>query len=202
MNTPTWQVTIVTHGKVYRGSIAADGATDRRTISVLNNTNKPARITDDMHFLEGYVQIVDAVVLAGLMIENYANISVKKSEIIFAYDEFDSMGTDFERVRYATWKHPRDSVMLNILSTHQAGHSYRLIGYIIKPWLKINGKDQFLPMTSVRIEKMTAKQATPTMTKDVPFVAVNKDYIEAVTTMDAVTTPEQEDPYSFHQVET
>lgn len=202
MNTPNWQVTIVTHGKVYRGTISADGATDKRTISVLNSTNKPARVTDDMHFLEGYVQIEDAVVLAGKKIENYSEISVKKSEIIFAYDEFDSMGTEFERMRYATWKHPRDSVMLNLLTTHQAGISYKLIGYIIKPWQKINGKEPFLPMTSVRIEKMAAKQLTPSMTKNVPFVAVNKEYIEAVATMDAVTTPESVDPFSQYQTET
>jgi hypothetical protein len=182
MDQPTmWQVTIVTPGKMYKGTVFAGGAFDRRTISLLNTAAKTSKYTDTTLALEGYIQMDDVLLSVGGSKKGFSTVSIKKSEIIFAMDEFRTMGSETERKRYESWKKPEDIIQVSIITKLRAGQSFQLSGTVHQFKQKFLGKDHFIPMIEVNIEKLVGKTGMVVEPATVPFAAVNKNQIEAIT---------------------
>ncbi|MFP4317178.1 MAG: hypothetical protein ACLFQR_13230 [Desulfovibrionales bacterium] len=181
MEPTSWHVTIVTPGKMYKGIIHAGTALDRRTVSLLNSTNKTTKYTDETLTLDGFVQLDDVMLSVGKRKKGFSSISVRKSEIIFALDEFASMGSESERKRFQSWSSPEDRTQVSIITKLRAGQSFQLTGRVFSLKQKFAGKDRFMAMTDVQIEKLNPRpDASPSKPSQVPFAAVNKEYIEAI----------------------
>lgn len=179
----SWRITIVTPGKVYKGTITSERTSERRTLSLLNSPAKIMQIMNPAFTPNGYVQMDDVTVLIGTLKERYRSIAIKKSDIIFAYDEFKSMGSLSERKRFETWNNPWDTVTLTMVTEQRSGQSFRLTGQIMQPKEKFEHVSEFIPLTDVRIEKIIRRSNHRSMLKTrVPFVALNKHYIEAIAT--------------------
>jgi hypothetical protein len=180
----TWQVTIVTPGKMYKGTVNAGSAFDRRTISLLNTPAKTSKYTDTTLALEGYIQMDDVMLSVGGAKKGFSTVSIRKSEIIFAMDEFHSMGSDTERKRYESWKRAEDIVTVSIITKLRANQSFQLSGTVHQFKQKFLGKDGFIPMVDVNIEKLIGKSGVIVEPTAVSFAAVNKNSIEAISLVD------------------
>ena len=90
------------------------------------------------------------------------------------------MGSDAERKRYETWKRPEDIISVSVITNLRAGQSFQLTGTVHQFKQKFLGKDQFIPMVDVSIEKLIGKTGMAGEPTTVPFAAVNKNHIEAI----------------------
>jgi hypothetical protein len=177
----TWQVTVVTPGKIYKGSVFAGSSFDRRTISLLNSNSKTSKYTDTTLALEGFLQMDDVMLSVGGSKKGFSTVAIKKSEIIFAMDEFRTMGSESERKRYESWKKQDEIIQVSIITKLRAGQSFQLSGTVHQFKQKFIGKDNFLPMVEVSIVKLVGKQGEAVPPTGVPFAAVNKNHIECIT---------------------
>jgi hypothetical protein len=180
----TWQVTIVTPGKLYKGTVFAGSGFDRRTITLLNSPAKASRYSDTAMAAQGYIQLDDVVLTVGGASREFSTVSVRTTEIIFAMDEFRSMGSEAERRAYESWRRTEEILRVSVITALRADRSFQLTGTVHQFKQKFLGKDQFMAMVDVSIEELAGTPGMVADLSEVPFVAVNKSHIEAVILVD------------------
>jgi hypothetical protein len=183
MDPSTWKVTVITAGKIYTGTVSIGESLERRTIAVLNTPSKSIRYTHatGLYNPEGFLRLEDATVKAGVVQQTLKSVSIRKSEIVLAYDEFERMGSEFEKLRFEQGPLKSKGQQVTVLTISRAGYWYRLTGQINQLESRLSGKDLFLPMTGVRMERFTSKSGTQGVSQlKLPFVALNSTFIESI----------------------
>jgi hypothetical protein len=183
MEPSSWKVTVITAGKVYTGTVSIGESLERRTIAVLNTASKAVRYTrtTGLHTPEGFLRLEDVTIKAGPIQETLESVSIRKSEIVLAYDEFERMGSEFEKRRFEQGAVKAGSQQVTVMTISRAGYWYRLAGQINQFESRLSGKDIFLPMTGVRLERFPSKVGSQGISQlTLPFVALNCSFIESI----------------------
>jgi hypothetical protein len=183
MEPSSWKVTVVTAGKIYSGTVSIAGSLERRTIALLNSASKSIHYTQTtgLHNPEGFLRLDEVVLKAGMVQETLDYVSIRKSEIVLAYDEFVRMGSEFEKKRFEQGNLTAGSQKVTILTISRAGYWYRLKGTINQFANRLAGKDPFIPVTGVQLERFSTKTNTRGVSQlSLPFVALNCRFIESI----------------------
>jgi hypothetical protein len=183
MELSSWKVTVITAGKIYTGTVSINGSLERRTIALMNSASKSIHYTQStgLHNPEGFLRLDDVTLKAGMVQESLKCVSIRKSEIVLAYDEFERMGSEFEKKRFEQGSLTAGAQEVTILTISRAGYWFRLSGRINQIASRIAGKDAFIPMTGVRLERFSTKTDTRGLSQlTLPFVALNCAFIESI----------------------
>ena len=173
----SWKVSIVTPGKNYSGLVSCHEKGDKRTISVLNNDYK-IYIKDCPNNdipLNGFLHLNSvSVYQQGKKITEYDNCLIKKSEIIYAYDEFQKMGKESESKRIL--KHSPEKE-IEIITTLIGNSTFVINGNIIN-FKNHYMRNQFIPISDAVIRNLKKSESHDDKSLlKFPFIALNKDYI-------------------------
>lgn len=179
-----WKVVIITPDKTFKGSISAAEAWDRRTTSLLNSPISTSRYTKNPIHLTGYVQLDDAICYIGENQRGFSTVSIRKSDIIFVYDEFESMGSEDQK-KFQGRRVVQDSNEYKFLTKRTTSFCYQLTGSVQNIEEKFNGPDSFIPVTDVAIEKIQFKlDAKLSTLRKVPFLALNREFVASIAPVD------------------
>ena len=179
--TQEWKTIIVTTGKIYEGKLSCNPhVQDKRTLSFLN---AKAASYMDKHFLEGYIFLKDAsLLLDGEILFTVDKVLINISQIIFAYDEYEQMGSDIERRRFYTLQEQRSQkpISVNIVTSITKDSFYNIKGEYKGAFKEIVSR-QFVPLVNVEMEEICEKDGQVCKEKQKkPFIALNKDHIESI----------------------
>jgi len=182
LTTQEWKAIIVTPGKIYEGKLSCNfKLQDKRTLTLLN-TKIVSCIDKDS--LENYLSLTDvSLLLNGKRHSWWNKVFIKKSQIIFAYDEYKQMGSESERKRFATIQSKRSQglISINILTLITKDIFYDIKGEYKGAFKEIVNR-QFVPLVNVVIEEIIENegQVFRKSHDPKPFIALNKDYIESI----------------------
>ncbi|MFW6236199.1 MAG: hypothetical protein ACOC24_05385 [Desulfovibrionales bacterium] len=182
MERTSWQVTVISPGKMYSGTVSVKGSLDRRTISLLNAASRSVQYTSGQNTLspDGFLTLENVQLKSGIVEENLATLSIRKSEVVLVYDEFESMGSEWEKKRFeqgsfTNWQH------VVVMTINRAGQWYRISGRATQLEQRLSGKDDFIPIAEANLERFTCRVGVRGVSsRRVPFVAVNKRFIETL----------------------
>jgi hypothetical protein len=183
MESTSWRVTILMAGKIFTGKVSIGGGLERRTIAVLNTSSKSIRYTGaaGLHLPEGFLLLEEAAIKTGTAQQTLGSVYIRKSEIILAYDEFESMGSELEKRRFEQGAAKAGSRQVTAMTINRAGYWYQLTGHINQLETRLAGKDLFIPMTSVRLERFSLKAGAQDVSQiTLPFAALNSSFIESI----------------------
>jgi len=184
--TQEWKATIVTPGKIYEGKISCNpNSQDKRTLSLLNSNTSSIM---DKHSLEGHISLTNvSLLLNSKTVFTADKLLIKKSSIIFAYDEHKEMGCDIERKRFYNLQDQRSQkpISVNIVTSIMKDSFYNIKGEYKGAFKKIVSR-QFAPLVNVAIEEIFDKEGQICKEKQdaKPFIAINKNYIESIHVID------------------
>jgi hypothetical protein len=180
MENKTWRIVVMTPYKFYKGDISANSQQDKRTVSILNNSYRHG-LYDEDYIPEGYVRLENVNVLARKhqLLSGIDALNIRKTQIIFAYDEFEKMGSDVIRVRHSKhWNKKTEKIEFVTLTM---GYScFYITGKVQEYNQKMNREKQFIPIADAEIENIvTLPGETKRAKKKIPFLAMNRNYIES-----------------------
>ncbi|MEN8140271.1 MAG: hypothetical protein ABFR97_03510 [Thermodesulfobacteriota bacterium] len=174
-----WKVLMRMANKVIRFSLTAEECREPRTISWLNSSAKRHPAQNYQPMFTGYRQLRDVDIIMGdKKIISYANYYLNLDDVIFAQDEFHTMGDNNRARTMGTRRITPDGV--EIITKSIGDTIYHLNGHVYKLNASLS-QNQFIPMTNVLIKKLddSLNDAPPkAATQYTPFLALNRDYIE------------------------
>ncbi len=193
LNPPTFSRWLFsTRSKAYKGTITAlPPPLDARTISILNYREN-IKIDQDNIILKDFVGLDNVIVTnRNTPLYEYNRLTIKKSDIIMAYDIFDKMGKDADRIRHLKAKVNRFQRVDIITETVGYNTCYRITGEVANLFTKLEN-NYFIPVKKAVLEKIITfpNSSLSEETEETygiktfppvefPFLAVNKDYIQA-----------------------
>jgi len=154
------KISIVTClGKKYSGLLDIQNAS-LRTTDLLNSPNIFWKNPNEKCF-ENAIQLYDAHLNFedSALYKKYEKIQIKLNEVIFFYDELQSITNEQEKIRASTMIEKTQEKMqtVNILTTVVANSFYDVTGNFYGLFKK-KASDKFLPLTNVKIVEISKKE--------------------------------------------
>jgi hypothetical protein len=176
----SWEIIVVTPGRKYKGNLYSVGYQDKRTTSILNSPLKLMHYTRDVNFrVDVFMELLNATIFGHHVI--YPNIFIRKSEIIFVYDEFHDMGSINERMRFENLGGHAEKSNVEILTKCFSGQYFKITGNIFHLQQKFLSQELFIPVTEVKLINISGLNKIKSLQETLmPFIALNKDFIEAI----------------------
>ena len=180
------QISVVTSlGKKYVGNIDIP-ATSMRTTDLLNSSSVFWRNPNDKCFENAILMHdVQLVLDQTALYKKFSKIQLKTSEIIFFYDEYETIGDMQEKTRAGSMREKTQEEMktVNIITPVIANSFYDLTGNFYGLFKK-KSQDKFIPLFAANvfeIQKNQEKWSKRTVSLAYSFLAINTRYIEALT---------------------
>ena len=179
------KVSIVTSpGKKYSGMVDIPNAA-LRTTDLFNSANIFWKNPSEKCF-DNVVLLYDVgLLLDDAVFRKFDKIQVKLSEVVYFYDELQSIGDEKEKKRASAMveKAQEKTQAVNLITTMFSNSFYAISGSFYGLFKK-KSHDKFLPLTDVKIIEIYKKQGQ-WFKKEVAlpykFIGVSNRYIESVT---------------------
>lgn len=146
-------------GKKYAGLIDIPNAA-LRTTDLLNSSNIYWKNPAEKSF-ENAILMYEAQLLFdnGSLYRKFEKIQIKLSQVVFFYDDFQSIGDEKEkkRARVMVNKTQEKVQSVNILTT-RIGNSFYSISGTFYGLFKKKSHDAFLPLTDAQVEEIYKKE--------------------------------------------
>ncbi|OGR02684.1 MAG: hypothetical protein A2511_00270 [Deltaproteobacteria bacterium RIFOXYD12_FULL_50_9] len=180
------KVVIVTSlGKKYSGMIDIPNAA-LRTTDLFNSSNIYWRNPSEKCFENAILMSNAQLILDDSAIyRKFDKIQVKFNEVLFFYDDFQTIGDDKEKIRATTLieKTQEKPQTVNII-TRMISHAFYDISGNFFGLFKKKSNDKFLPLTNVtiaEISKREGKWVRKEITLPHQFIGVGNNQIESAT---------------------
>ncbi len=174
-----WKVLMRLPSKVIRFSLFNEECREPRTISWLNNAPKKQLAQNYSPTFQGYRQLYDVeIIMEDKKILSYDNYYLNLTDVIFTHDEYHTMGDTNQTKALDARRVTPDGV--DIITKSIGGTIYHLNGHVYKFNASLS-QNQFIPLTNVLTRKLEdSMQPSPkkAATQFLPFLALNRDYIE------------------------
>ena len=176
---------VTSMGKRYTGMVDVPSET-YRTTDLINNAT--------IFWKDGSEKIYDDAILmrdARIFLDEksvykkYDRVQIKVNEIIYLYDDAETVGDEMEKKRAASMVNSEVSQRVHII-TPQVSNSFYEISGILYGFLKKKAKDLFIPITDAEIHEIVKRpEKWVKRPQPVPhsFICVNNRYVESLATL-------------------
>lgn len=170
-------------GKKYSGMVDVPGETYRTTDLINNATifwkDGTEKVYDDAILMHDALLYLDE----NAVYKKFEKVQIKINEIIYLYDDIESVGDETEKQRAATMAQNTEvSQTVNIITSRVANSFYEISG-ILSGFMKKKSKDRFIPLTQanmVEIIKRPEKWVKRQIVLPHNFICVNNQYVESL----------------------
>lgn len=174
-----WKVLLRLPSKVIRFTLTDKECREPRTISWLNSLPQRTHSADYQPGFAGFRHLNEVeIIMEDKKVLSYPTFNINLADVIFVHDEYHAMGDSRQTQAIDARRITPDGV--EIITKSIGDTSYHLNGHVYHFKTSL-GQNQFIAMTNVLLRKLEdSVQPAPqkAATKFLPFLALNRDYIE------------------------